>query len=201
MFTGIIQELGIIKKIKSIGPGKTLTITAPNSSKKLKKGDSLAVDGVCLTVTEKNKNEISFGIIEETLKKSRFQNIKNGESLNLELPIRYGNFVSGHLLLGHIDGTGKIKKITKSNKNTAQIEIDFPKNLGKLIAPKGCIGVNGISLTVAEKKSLSFIIALTPFTGHNTNLTDLKEQDEVNLEIDVLARYLKNILKNIRQKT
>lgn len=201
MFTGIIQEKGIIKKIKSTSPGKTLTITAPNSSKKLKKGDSLAVDGVCLTVTKKNKNEISFDIIEETLKKSRFQNIKNGDSLNLELPIRYGDFVSGHLLLGHIDGTGIVKKISKSNKNTAQIEIKFPHKLSKFIAQKGCIGINGISITVAKKKSRSFIIALTPFTGHNTNLSDLKKQDEVNLEIDLIARYLKNILKNIRQKT
>lgn len=192
MFTGIIQEIGIIKKIKPTSHTTTLTITAPNSSQKLKKGDSLAVDGVCLTVTKKNKNKISFDIIEETLKKSRFQNLKNGDRLNLELPLRYGDFVSGHLMLGHIDGTGIVKKTTKSKKNTIQIEIEFLHKLSKFIAQKGCIGINGTSLTVAEKKSRNIIIALTPFTRQNTNLGELHEKDKVNLEIDLIARYLKN---------
>lgn len=185
MFTGIIQEKGLLKSIKPIGTAKKLIIKAPKSAKKLKKGDSLAVDGVCLTVIGKNNAELTFDVIEETLKKSRFQNIKNNDVLNLELPLKYGDPVNGHLILGHIDGTGIVKKITSK-----KIEIEFPKKLTKFIARKGCIALNGASLTIAEKKSRSCTIALTPYTEQNTNLGYIRKKEKVNIEIDLLARYL-----------
>lgn len=185
MFTGIIQEKGLLKSIKKIGTTKRIIIKAPKSSKKLKKGDSLAVNGACLTMIEKKNTELAFDIIEETLKKSHFQKIKENDTLNLELPLRYGDLLSGHLILGHIDGTGTVKKITRE-----KIEIEFPKKLTKFITQKGCIAINGASLTVAEKKSRSFTIALTPYTGKNTNLGNLHEKEKVNMEIDLFARYL-----------
>lgn len=190
MFTGIIEEKGTLKEIRKRKNGLELLFHAPKSAKKLKRGDSLAVDGVCLTVTKKHHSLLFFDVIEETVKKTRFQSVKKNDKVNLELPLTIKDFISGHLLLGHIDTTGTIENIT-----TQKITITYPKNFQKFVACKGCIAINGISLTIAEKEKNTFSIALTPYTTRNTNLESLKKGDRVNLEFDLIARYLENFAR------
>lgn len=193
MFTGIIQELGTIKAVQETKSGKTIAIHAPKLSKALKNGDSLAVDGVCLTVTKKTKNKLFFDIIWETLSKSSFKFLKKNSKVNLELPLTLNDKISGHLVLGHIDGTAKVLKISQKGRGK-EIEIEIPKKFEQYIAQKGCICVNGVSLTVAEKKKRSFMVAITPYTAKETNLEDLEKNSIINIETDLIARYLENLV-------
>lgn len=190
MFTGIIQEIGIVQSIIKTPSGKKLKVTSKKLAKELKKGDSLAVDGVCLTLIHKQKNEIEFEIIPETLEKSHFKNLQKHAEVNLEPPLKIGEKLSGHLTLGHIDGTGKVKKVIKKGDGRT-IEIFFPEKLNRYIAEKGCIAMNGVSLTIAKKEKNFFAVALTPYTGKNTNLMGLKKGMLVNIEVDLIARYIR----------
>ncbi len=152
-------------------------------------GDSLAVDGVCLTVTEKKKNTLFFDVVQETLKKTNFNDKKEKSLVNLETALTLQDMLSGHLLLGHIDETGKVETITKRGKGL-EIEIQYSKNIGKFIATKGCIAMNGTSLTIKKKGKRSFSIAVIPHTAEQTTLGQLQKGDKVNIEIDLIARYL-----------
>lgn len=190
MFTGIIQEVGTIHRIQPQKSGISLEIRAPRLAKKLSIGDSLAVDGVCLTVEKKRGQLLSFSLVHETISKTRASTYKPETKLNLEPPLTLNAFVSGHLVSGHVDAVGTITAISKTN----EITIHLPKELQKFTIDKGSVTINGVSLTIAKKNKNEITIALIPLTLANTNLGKLKIKDIVNIEVDMVAKYLANLL-------
>ena len=193
MFTGIIQSVGLIKKIESLKKDARITIEyKPNQIKASSLGDSISINGVCLTIQKKQKNQLTFHVSEETL--NRTIALTEKSLVNLESALLYNGKVGGHFVTGHIDGIGKIANI----KTTSQcwiLEIKPPKKLLKFIAEKGSIAINGVSLTVNSIKNDRFKVNIIPFTLKETNLGNLTKGSEINIEIDLIARYLENILK------
>lgn len=181
MFTGIIEDLGTVKKIS-----KT-QITVETKLDDIKIGDSICVSGVCLTVI--NYSLLTFGISEETFKKTNLGELKIGSIVNLERALKSDGRLGGHFVTGHIDGTGEILKIKKSG-NSEIWQFSIPENLSKYIAEKGSVAIDGISLTIAEIKPNSFSAAIIPHTLKNTTLKEKKIGDTVNLETDILAKYI-----------
>ena len=211
MFTGIIQELvkiDAVKKIDLLPDAYNTDIDDKNRAdteitlnlkkfKKLKIGDSMAINGVCLTVAKLNKNLATFQIIDETIRKSCFSYIKKGDRVNIERSLRVGDRLEGHFILGHVDCIGKIEHIEK-NKTGSIILIEIKdKSILHLIAPKGSITIDGISLTVVKMIESKVEIALIPHTLENTTLGIKNIGDVVNVEVDILARYISNIYQNI----
>jgi riboflavin synthase len=185
MFTGIIQEVGRVKSVTKKGRLLAIAITARLSSK-LKKGDSISVDGVCLTVINHAKNSFTADIMPETVKKTIISSYKKDTKVNLELPLCMNDRIDGHFVLGHVDGIGKVT-------GTSDLKIEPPQSLMKFIAYKGSVCINGVSLTVSKKDKKSFQVSLIPMTNHKTNLGSLKKDDKVNIEVDMLCRYLDSI--------
>ena len=193
MFTGIIQSIGLIKKIESLKKDARITIAyKPNQIKASSLGDSISVNGVCLTIQKKQKNQFTFHVSEETLNRTIAFTEKS--LVNLESALLYNGKVGGHFVTGHIDGIGKIASV-KTASQCWILEIKPPKSLLKFIAEKGSIAINGVSLTVNSIKNDKFKVNIIPFTLKETNLGNLTKGSEINLEIDLIARYLENILK------
>jgi riboflavin synthase len=197
MFTGIIQEVGKIKSIIQKGNARILTIASVKLINEIKPGDSVSVNGVCLTVVEKSNNSFKVEAVEETIKKTNLGKLKNEDPVNLELALKLGERIGGHLVTGHIDTTGKIKKIKKLPKSWL-FEINFPKQFRKYIINTGSIAVDGISLTVADIDDDTFTVSIIPYTWKNTNFKFKKVGDEVNLEFDFFGKYIENFLKTFK---
>lgn len=188
MFTGIIKHLGVISRNS---PGH-LTIACKTLPTNLAKAESIAVNGVCLTITRIDpESNFTVDVMPETLEKTTFRTLVRGDFVNLELPLTPDSFLSGHLLTGHIDGLAKLKKITKAG-NSRILGFSIPGNLSKYIAQKGSVAINGISLTVTAVRKNYFSAGITPYTWEQTNLHTLKKGDYVNIETDILAKYVKN---------
>ena len=195
MFSGIVQEIGTVKNLESRNKILELTISCDQLISNLKTGSSVSVNGCCLTVVEISKNSFEVEATEETLKKTNISSLQINSKINLELSLKAGDSIDGHLVLGHVDNIGKVKEIETFGENTL-VTILFDEAFGKYIAPKGSIAINGVSLTVIDVKNNTFSFTLIPFTRDNTNLGLLKIGDAVNLEIDVLSRYLVNYLES-----
>ncbi len=211
MFTGIIQDLVKIEKItktNSLHDYKAKDISDKNRSdmeltinlkkfKKLKIGDSVALNGVCLTVAKMHKNLATFQLIDETIRKSSFSYVQEGDKVNVERSLKVGNRLDGHFVLGHVDCIGKIILVQKNiSGSLIQIEI-LDNGIIHLIASKGSITIDGISLTVVKVIENKVEISLIPHTLENTTLGIKHEGDYVNIEADILARYISNIYQNI----
>ena len=193
MFTGIIQSIGVIKKIESLKKDVQISIVYdPKKINNINLGDSISVNGICLTVQKKQKNQFIFHVSQETL--NRTIAFKENAMVNLESSLLYNGKVGGHFVTGHIDGIGKISEI-KINSQCWIIEIKPPKKLLKFIAEKGSVSINGVSLTVNSIKDDRFKVNIIPFTLKETNLGALVKGSEINIEIDLIARYLENIIK------
>ena len=193
MFTGIIQSVGLIKKIEPLKKDVRITIAyKPSQMKASSLGDSICINGVCLTVQKKQKNQFIFHVSEETL--NRTITFTEKSLVNLESALLFNGKVGGHFVTGHIDGIGKITSI-KITSECWILEIKPPKKLLKFIAEKGSIAINGVSLTVNSINDDKFKVNIIPFTLKETNLGGLTKGSEVNIEIDLIARYLENILK------
>jgi len=193
MFTGIIQSIGVIKKIESLKKDVQISIVYdPKKINDINLGDSISVNGICLTVQKKQKNQFIFHMSQETL--NRTIAFKENAMVNLESSLLYNGKVGGHFVTGHIDGIGKISEI-KINSQCWIIEIKPPKKLLKFIAEKGSVSINGVSLTVNSIKDDKFKVNIIPFTLKETNLGALVKGSEINIEIDLIARYLENIIK------
>ena len=189
MFTGIVSQLGRVKKItKQIG-GKRFII-APTKKLKLKKGDSIAINGACMTICEIEQNTFSFDAIDESLNKTNLNLLNIDDQVNLEMPLKINQGFHGHIVQGHVDTMATVKEI---NENLFTIET--PKKLSKYIAQKGSVTLNGVSLTVSKLTNEDFSVSIIPYTLKNTNFFQLKKGDEINLEIDILARYLEQLTK------
>ena len=191
MFNGIIYNQGSIKKITKRKNGVEISI---NSNLKISKKDigmSIACDGVCLTMIDYNNKSMKFYLSNETLKKSNFESIKVGKILNLELPLRFGKQISGHIIQGHVDCTGKVISIKKIDRSYL-LNFSLSNKEKKNLVNKASISINGVSLTVAKLTTKGFQIWVIPHTFKLTNLSKVKKGGLVNIEIDILSKYVKN---------
>lgn len=189
MFTGIVRFTGKIKRKRHTH--NSVVFEIERKSLVLKAGDSVSVNGVCLTVVKKNKDSFWVDAVPETLKKTNLGQLNAGSSVNLEPALKLNDSLSGHFVTGHVDDVGEVVKKEKTARGEILL-IKFPKKLKPFIAEKGSIAINGVSLTIASVASNLCTIALIPFTARNTNLGALKKGDYVNIEIDIIARYLYN---------
>ena len=193
MFNGIIFDTGKVYKISKRKKGINLFVKSPIKLKKKDVGISVACDGVCLTLISSKNNIIEFYLSNETLVKSKFKKIKIGDVVNLELPLKFGQRLSGHICQGHIDTVAKVLKIKKIDKSYV-FEFKIKKKYIKDLVQKGSILINGISLTISKINKNSFETWVIPHTLKLTNLLNLKKNDLVNIEIDILAKYVKKYL-------
>lgn len=194
MFTGIIEELGVVSSLKKKGNSAEIKILCNTVTYETKVGDSIAVNGVCLTVVTLFKDGFAADVSYETLNKSSIGLVKPGGKVNLERALTLSTRLGGHIVLGHVDCVGKITSI-ENRDNSYSLKISYDGKIQKFIVEKGSIAVDGISLTVAEIKKDYFEVAVIPHTFGNTNLKYKKISDVVNLEVDIISRYLDNLLK------
>jgi len=193
MFTGIIEELGKIQSLEKRGDGAKIRISAKIVTKETNEGDSIAVNGVCLTALEINENSFSADVSQETLNRSTLEGLKIGSVVNLERAVTPSTRLGGHIVQGHVDARGKFSGATQ-NGDFWTVRISYPKEIGQYLVYKGSISVEGISLTIANLTDDYFEIAVIPKTWQLTNLHALKNGDAVNLEADVIAKYVERIL-------
>lgn len=193
MFTGIIEEIGTIKSINSTGISSQLCISANKILEDTKIGDSIAVNGVCLTVTSIKSNLFTADVMAETLRRSNLGSLIPQSKVNLERAMPANGRFGGHIVSGHIDGTGTIVE-TKPEGNAVWIKINCSDNLLKYIIHKGSITIDGISLTVAKVTDSDFSVSIIPHTAENTTLLQKKSGDVVNLENDVVGKYIEKLL-------
>ena len=190
MFTGIVEEIG---KVSLITPN-TLTIKATKVLESTEAGSSIAVNGICLTVTDFTSNSFSFGIQPETLRRTNIGQLKVGDEVNLERAVALGGRMGGHLVQGHIDDTGKITSIRQEQKSKL-MTVTASHPLMRYMAVKGFIAVDGLSLTIAELGADSFTVSLVEFTQSQTTIGKKKVGDIVNLEVDIIAKYVESLSK------
>ncbi len=189
MFTGLVKELGKVLNITRSGDIHKLSIEAKAVSRDAKAGDSIAINGVCLTVTGKKGDTLSFDAMEETLRRTALGSLKAGALVNLEGALKAGDPVGGHFVLGHVDCVGKITDVKKSAQNV-MIEVAMPEKFAGLIVEKGSIALDGISLTIGEVAPGIFKVYIIPHTMSETTLKDKKVRSDINIEFDILGKYI-----------
>ena len=193
MFNGIILNQGIVKKIGKRKEGINIFIKSSLKIGKTSIGMSISCDGVCLTLITINNKLLEFYLSSETIKKSKFKYVKVNDFINLEFPLKFGQKISGHICQGHVDCTGKISSIKKVDKSYL-FEFIINKKQSINLVEKASILINGISLTISKKTNKGFQIWVIPHTFKLTNLSKLKKNDLVNIEIDILSKYVRNYL-------
>ncbi|MFA5074067.1 MAG: riboflavin synthase [Nitrospirota bacterium] len=193
MFTGIVEEIGIVKAFYRDGRGARLTISGSVVLDGTSVGDSINVNGVCLTVTEKRAAEFTVDVMGETLRMSNLEDIQGGDRVNLERALQMSGRLGGHLVTGHVDAIGRIRE-KRQEGNSWRIFIEPPKNVLRYIMRKGSIAVDGISLTVADVDYSSFQVAVIPHTLAATTLGTKNAGQRVNLESDIIAKYVERLL-------
>ncbi len=194
MFNGIIKNTGIINRLYKKNNNCFLYILSKIKFTKKEIGSSISCSGACLTLEKYNRNLSKFYISKETLSKTIFKTSIKGDIINLEKPLKYGERISGHFVQGHVDTTAAVKKINLVGKS-CQINFKLSKKFKKYLVQKGSITINGVSLTIAKILIDGLQIVIIPQTLKLTNLIHLKEKDVVNIEFDVLGKYIKNFLK------
>lgn len=200
MFTGIIEHLGKVASLTASRDGGRLAIdltSAPQIAAEIKQGDSIAVNGCCLTVVEHDKKHFSADLSGETLRRTSLGEKKPGDPVNLERPLTAGARLGGHFVQGHVDGVGRVTSLTPEGENWWLL-IEVPENLRRYVAEKGSISIEGISLTVARWHDGVASIAIIPFTYQHTNVHALSAGDRVNLEVDILAKYVESLLTPVK---
>jgi riboflavin synthase len=195
MFTGLIQEVGRIKQITDQGGGRRIAIAAPGLSHELDVSQSVAVDGVCQTVVERSGELFTVEAVEETLQKTTLGELKESDEVNLELPIRLSDRIGGHLVQGHIDGVGAVKTVKKLS-NSWLITVQIPKEFTRYVIPVGSIAIDGVSLTVASMHGYEIVVSIIPHTMRQTTFGRLKAGSHVNLEFDVLGKYVERLMRS-----
>jgi riboflavin synthase len=194
MFTGLIQEMGTIKSITSNAEGKEFVIEAPALIKEIGIDDSVATNGVCLTATNISGNTFRVQAIHMTLEKTSIGYLKQGDKVNLELSLRSTDRMGGHMVQGHVNSLGKIKNIEVMGKNW-EIQVEFPESLRKYMISEGSIALDGISLTIARLGASDLTVAIIPHTLEKTTLGTKKIGDFLNIEVDIVAKYIENFLR------
>ncbi|MGH9945985.1 MAG: riboflavin synthase [Pyrinomonadaceae bacterium] len=193
MFTGIIEELGTVASLEVRGEGAHLRIAASFVTTDTKDGDSIAVNGVCLTALDVSQDGFSADVSQETLERSTLGNLTDGSHVNLERALTPATRLGGHIVQGHVDGRGTFVSAEKSG-DFYTVRIGFPPELARYLVYKGSVSVEGISLTIAALEVAHFDIAVIPKTWELTNLSTLSNGDDVNLEVDVIAKYVERMM-------
>ncbi|MCX4727811.1 riboflavin synthase [Streptomyces sp. NBC_01306] len=193
MFTGIVEELGEVTAVENLGDASRFRLRGPVVTEDAKHGDSIAVNGVCLTVVESGGGEFTADVMAETLNRSSLGALATGSRVNLERPMALGGRLGGHLVQGHVDGTGTVVE-RKPSDNWEFVKISLPSDLSRYVVEKGSITVDGVSLTVVDAGPDYFTISLIPTTLALTTLGIKQAGDPVNLEVDVLAKYVERLL-------
>jgi riboflavin synthase len=196
MFTGIIEEIGRVSGIEERGENRRITVVAANVPRELKTGDSVAVSGVCLTALDLRPESFCADLAPETWARTSFSRIHEGAAVNLELPMKSDGRFGGHIVQGHVDGVGKIISFERiADSENWWLQIDLPDEVEKYTVYKGSITIEGISLTVAQLERNRCSIAIIPHTVEKTNLHSLKAGDPVNLEADLIAKYVEKMMR------
>lgn len=197
MFTGIIEEVGRVASVRNENANRRLTVSASSIVKDLKKGDSIAVSGCCLTAVEITSKSVGFDLAEETWNRTSFSRIKPGALVNLELPMRADGRFDGHIVQGHVDGTGKFLALDPiPDADNYWLRIEIPPELARYVIFKGSLSIEGVSLTVAKIEGAQVTVAIIPHTVEMTNLKSLKPGDPVNLEVDLIAKYVEKMMQS-----
>ena len=193
MFTGIIETVGTIVRVDNHGNDKSITISADGlNTSDLKTGDSIAVNGTCLTIKDMNGNRFNVDVSAETLSCTTFNKLNPGSKVNLEKAMRLSDRLHGHLVSGHIDAVGVIKERTNEARSE-RFRIEYPESVQRYISKKGSICIDGVSLTINDKQNNSFVVNIIPHTMQNTIFIDYRPGSEVNIEVDIIARYLESL--------
>ena len=192
MFTGIIEETGVITNIRPSGRSSRITISATGILSDMKSGDSINTNGVCLTVTEFTPKTFTVDVMPETMQRTAFHELKTGSRVNLERALRLTDRIGGHLVSGHVDGTGTINRI-KKDENAIWLTILAGKPILRYVVEKGSIAIDGISLTIASVDEHSFKVSIIPHTLNETTILDRKVGDTVNLECDIIGKYVEKL--------
>ncbi|PWI56621.1 riboflavin synthase [Sulfoacidibacillus thermotolerans] len=193
MFTGLIEEVGTLLKIERTGRALLLTVSAPTIFVDAKVGDSIAVNGVCLTVTKKEPGTIIVDAVPETVKRTALQFLTKGAKVNLERALQLGGRLDGHLVAGHVDGIGIVRSVER-DEIAHVVTVSTEQNLLRYIVEKGSIAIDGVSLTVMSVASNSFQVSIIPHTATMTTLQDVQPGTKVNLEVDVIGKYVERLL-------
>ncbi|WP_461636559.1 riboflavin synthase [Labilibaculum euxinus] len=193
MFTGLIEEIGSIKSIQSGGKSIRLTVSARKIMDDVKLGDSIATNGICLTVVSFNSTSFSADVMPETMSRTNFGLLGAGSRVNLERALRVGDRMGGHMVSGHIDGLGEVVG-REQDDNAIWVSIAAPDNILKYIVEKGSVAIDGISLTVAYVDEKIFKVSIIPLTQEDTTLTSKKKGEKVNLECDMTAKYIEKFM-------
>jgi riboflavin synthase len=193
MFTGLIEELGSVLSLAANQRGPRLQIAAPRLAEKIQIGDSVAVNGCCLTVAARQGDQLAFDLLEETIARTNLKTLRRDDRVNLERALAVDGRLDGHFVQGHVDCAARILALTETGVDW-RLEVELPAEFAHYVARKGSIALNGISLTVAEVSPQSFTVWIIPHTKTETNLGTARAGDLVNLEFDLLAKYLERML-------
>jgi len=194
MFTGLVEDVGTIGSLRRQNGSAVLTVKTKLPVRAMARGASIAVNGACLTVVEKRRNAFTVDVSPETLSRTNLESLKVGSRVNLERPMRLADRLGGHLVTGHVDGAGAVAAIEKQGEFTI-VDFVLPAHLGALLVAKGSVAVDGISLTVNACRKNGFSVALIPFTLSHTNLRGRKVGDKVNIETDLIGKYVQSFMR------
>jgi riboflavin synthase len=193
MFTGIVREVGRIAAMEGGADGVALVVEAPATAGAVAVGDSVAIDGICLTVESADDGRLGFHAVAETLQRTALRRHAEGARVNVEPAIRAGEPLGGHYVQGHVDGVGRIRSVEPEGEGR-RVVVEAPEDLLRYCVEKGSIAVDGVSLTIAALEPSAFAVALIPHTLAETTLGEAEPGDEVNLEVDVLAKYVERLV-------
>ena len=188
MFTGIVREIGRVEAVEERGESVRLVVRAPETAAAAARGDSVSLAGVCLTAVEVADGTVAFDAVRETLRRSTLGRLETGGGVNVEPALRAGDPLGGHIVQGHVDGVGRIRRVDDEG-----IEVEATQDVLRYCVEKGSIAVEGVSLTIAGLSESSFTVALIPLTRDVTTLGGVTEGDDVNLEVDVVAKYVERL--------
>lgn len=195
MFTGIVEQLGTVAAVdREDTGGRTLEIRSAYEPESLEIGESIAVDGVCLTVSKLGAEEFEVDLSPETLQRSTLSEVSAGEHLHLERALRVGDRLGGHFVQGHVDGVGEVSSQRREGDGW-RVVIDVPNGLDRYLVEKGSVAVDGVSLTVAERSGSSFAVAIVPHTDDVTKFGDISVGTAVNIEVDMLGKYVERLMQ------
>jgi riboflavin synthase len=193
MFTGIVRELGVVVEAEEAGGGRALVVRAPETAARARVGDSVAIDGCCLTATAVDAGAIAFHAVPETIARTTLGDLERDHEVNVEPAVRAGEELGGHYVQGHVDAVGRIQSVEAEGEGL-RVFVEAPDDVLRYCVEKGSITVDGVSLTVAELAGDAFAVALVPHTLTATTLSDLEPGQSVNLEADVLAKYVERLI-------
>jgi len=194
MFTGLVEEIGTVDRLKEEGGSVIMTVRARKTSRNLKINESVAVNGVCLTVIRWTRGKFQVQAVEETLRKTNLGKLNEEDPVNLERALLPGERLGGHFVLGHVDGVARVTKI-QPRKSSWMVWFAIPKRLARYLIPVGSVAIDGVSLTVASIKGREFGVSIIPHTMDVTTFKFLKVGDEVNVECDMLGKYVERLMR------